>query len=119
MADTTAFENSPLSGSWTPNTTSPKEKWAERNRRSKERQRKARERNAEKQENTGKRNIQDNGIDFVPRNVNPFQNAAVSGFTGTVAICINGTPYYIDIAYDDSIGPYSIPTGPNYEITEP
>ena len=46
-------------------------------------------------------------------------NNGIEAFNGTVAICINGTPYYIDIAYDDNIGPYAIATGENYPITEP
>jgi hypothetical protein len=37
----------------------------------------------------------------------------------SVLICINGSPYWIDIPYDDSTGAYDGTGDPNYEIEEP
>jgi hypothetical protein len=38
------------------------------------------------------------------------------GFNGSVLICINGEPYYIDIPYDESIGAYPGADGANFTI---
>jgi hypothetical protein len=40
-------------------------------------------------------------------------------FNGSVLICINGDPYYIDIPYDSETGPYSPSSGANFPITAP
>ena len=103
-------------------TRSPKEKQAERNAEAKERQRKARERNALRDDNTGNRPINDNGIDEVPRRSNPYFESGTGSdieFNGSVLICINGSPYYIDIPYDSDTGAYAAASGANFPITEP
>ena len=38
------------------------------------------------------------------------------GFNGSVLICINGEPYYIDIPYNESIGAYPETDGANFTI---
>jgi hypothetical protein len=40
-------------------------------------------------------------------------------FNGTVGICVNGTPYWMDILYDDTAGLYAVTGDPNHEIPEP
>jgi hypothetical protein len=40
-------------------------------------------------------------------------------FNGSVIICINGSPFYIDIPYDSDTGVYAISDGANYPITAP
>lgn len=41
-------------------------------------------------------------------------------FNGTVILCINGNPYYINIAYDADKGPYSTDgNDPDFPILEP
>ena len=40
-------------------------------------------------------------------------------FNGTVGICINGEPYYINIAYDDERGAYDVSEGEDFPIDEP
>lgn len=40
-------------------------------------------------------------------------------FNGSVLICINGTPYYINIPYDSERGPYAITDGADFPIGEP
>ena len=112
--DATTLNQPTVTQSWEPNTISPKEKWKQRNDESRKRQRRRREEIAKKDDNTGNRPINDNGIDAVPRN--PFPPVASIDFNGTVAICINGTPYYIDIEYDDSAGAYAVTNDPNFPI---
>mgnify|MGYP003644792114 FL=1 len=56
---------------------------------------------------TGKRSIQDNAVDFVDRDRIEEEGSSGSGFNGSVLICINGSPYYIDIPYDSETGPYA------------
>jgi hypothetical protein len=38
-------------------------------------------------------------------------------FNGSVIICINGSPKYIDIPYDSETGAYSISSGANFPIS--
>jgi hypothetical protein len=38
-------------------------------------------------------------------------------FSGSVIICINGSPKYIDIPYDSETGAYSISSGANFPIS--
>ena len=38
------------------------------------------------------------------------------GFNGSVLICINGSPYYIDIPYDSGTGAYEASEGANFPI---
>jgi len=40
-------------------------------------------------------------------------------FNGSVLLCINGEPYWIDIPYDDSTGPYDGEDTANFPITAP
>jgi len=40
-------------------------------------------------------------------------------FNGSVLICINGSPFYIDIPYDTTAGVYPLSDGANYPITAP
>ena len=40
-------------------------------------------------------------------------------FNGSVIICIDGSPFYIDIAFDSTAGVYQISDGANYPITAP
>ncbi len=40
-------------------------------------------------------------------------------FNGSVLICINGSPYYIDIPYDSDTGPYAQSEGANFPISAP
>jgi hypothetical protein len=40
-------------------------------------------------------------------------------FNGSVIICIDGEPFYIDIPYDATEGAYAISSGANYPITAP
>lgn len=40
-------------------------------------------------------------------------------FNGTVGICINGEPYYINIPYDDERGAYDVSEGEDFPIDEP
>jgi len=64
--------------------------------------------------------IQNDGIDRI---TSPIQdNSGSDGnveFNGSVLICINGDPYYIDIPYDSETGPYSPSSGANFPITAP
>lgn len=38
-------------------------------------------------------------------------------FNGSVLICINGSPYYIDIPYDSDTGVYAASEGANFPIS--
>ena len=40
-------------------------------------------------------------------------------FNGSVLICINGDPYYIDIPYDSDTGVYAASAGANFPISAP
>jgi len=40
-------------------------------------------------------------------------------FNGSVLICINGSPFYIDIPYDSDTGVYPSSDGANFPITAP
>jgi hypothetical protein len=40
-------------------------------------------------------------------------------FNGSVLICINGSPYYIDIPYDSDTGVYAASAGANFPISAP
>ena len=61
--------------------------------------------------------VQDDGVD----NVDSSNDGSVGGggveFNGSVLICINGSPYYIDIPYDSETGPYAPGSGANFPIT--
>jgi len=64
--------------------------------------------------------IQNDGIDRI---ASPIQDGSGSDgnveFNGSVLICINGDPYYIDIPYDSETGPYASSSGANFPITAP
>jgi hypothetical protein len=70
---------------------------------------------------TGKRSIQDNAVDFVDRDRIEGEGGSDGNveFNGSVLICINGDPYYIDIPYDSETGPYASSSGANFPITAP
>lgn len=55
--------------------------------------------------------IQNDGIDKFEE-----ENAGVE-FNGSVLICIKGSPYWIDIPYDESTGPYDGTGDANFPIT--
>jgi len=62
--------------------------------------------------------IQDDGID----NVDSSDDGNSGGggvFDGSVLICINGSPYYIDIPYDSGTGAYAASEGANFPINAP
>ena len=66
---------------------------------------------------TGERNLQDTAPDFVSRDrVEEGGGGVGGGFNGSVLICIDGEPYYIDIPYDKSIGAYPGADGANFTI---
>lgn len=69
---------------------------------------------------TGKRNLLDDVVDFVPRNpLGDDDSSSNVEFNGSVIICINGSPFYIDIPYDSTTGVYAISGGANFPITAP
>lgn len=67
--------------------------------------------------------IGDDGIDAIGRGASPEGGGGGGGgdieFNGSVLICINGSPYYIDIPYDSDTGAYAAASGANFPITEP
>jgi hypothetical protein len=64
---------------------------------------------------TGKKNIQDDGIDFPERDV-PDEEEGGIDFNGSLRICRNGEPYWIDISFDKDVGAYSGSQNPNFPI---
>jgi len=58
--------------------------------------------------------IQDDGIDNVDSSVGGDSSSVE--FNGSVLICINGSPYYIDIPYDSGTGAYEASEGANFPI---
>ena len=64
--------------------------------------------------------VQDDGIDNVDSSDdgNSNSNSSVE-FNGSVLICINGSPHYIDIPYDSNTGAYAASGGANFPIDEP
>jgi len=75
------------------------------------------------------RNKDDDESDILQRGIDQFnapESTPESGgvarnleFNGSVLICINGSPYYIDIPYDTDTGVYAESAGANFPITEP
>jgi len=59
--------------------------------------------------------IQDDGIDNVNSSDDDDSGGGVE-FNGSVLICINGSPYYIDIPYDSDTGAYAASGGANFPI---
>lgn len=70
-------------------------------------------RQAKDQENTG--------IDETGGGTNSTPKPALGGveFNGSVLICINGSPYYINIPYDATKGAYASSEGADFPIEEP
>lgn len=58
------------------------------------------------------------GIDKIGSSDIPASGGDVE-FNGSVLICINGSPYYIDIPYDSDTGAYAASDGANFPIEEP
>ena len=67
---------------------------------------------------TGKRNLLDDAVDFVSRDSLEDGDDSID-FNGSVLICIDGKPFYIDIPYDPTTGVYSESNGANFPITAP
>ena len=63
--------------------------------------------------------IQNDGIDSLESPPDEEEEGANIEFNGSVLICINGSPYYIDIPYDSDTGPYPSADGANFPIEEP
>ena len=61
--------------------------------------------------------IQDDGIDNVDSSGDDGGGSVE--FNGSVLICINGSPYYIDIPYDSGTGAYAASEGANFPISAP
>tara|TARA_R110000796_G_scaffold26139_2_gene72948 strand:+ start:276 stop:734 length:459 start_codon:yes stop_codon:yes gene_type:complete len=66
---------------------------------------------------TGKRNLLDDAVDFIPRDPSGDDDSIT--FNGSVLICIDGKPFYIDIPYDPTTGVYLESNGANFPITAP
>lgn len=76
-------------------------------------------------------NKQDYESDILQRGIDQFtapeattESSSGSGsgnveFNGSVLICINGSPFYIDIPYDSDTGVYPSSNGANFPITAP
>jgi hypothetical protein len=62
--------------------------------------------------------IANKGIDVI-KGSTTVVDAGGEEFNGSVLICINGSPYYIDIPYDSNTGPYAAADGANFPITAP
>ena len=62
------------------------------------------------------------GIDKIGSSNIPASGGGGGGdieFNGSVLICIDGSPYYIDIPYDSDTGPYAPSAGANFPISAP
>jgi len=62
--------------------------------------------------------IEDSGIDTLGAGASSASDSSVE-FNGSVLICINGSPFYIDIPYDSDTGVYPSSDGANFPITAP
>jgi len=64
--------------------------------------------------------IEDAGIDTLGGGGGASSDGGSSvEFNGSVLICINGSPFYIDIPYDSDTGVYPSSDGANFPITAP
>ena len=61
--------------------------------------------------------ISNDGIDQIGVDDNDGESASSVEFNGSVLICINGFPFYIDIPYDSNTGVYPSSDGANFPIT--
>jgi len=59
------------------------------------------------------------GIDVIKGGTSDADGGSDIEFNGSVMICINGSPYYIDIPYDSDTGAYAASGGANFPITQP
>ena len=57
------------------------------------------------------------GIDKIGSSDIPASGGGDVEFNGSVLICINGSPYYIDIPYDSDTGVYAASEGANFPIS--
>tara|TARA_R110001592_G_scaffold3662_1_gene21036 strand:+ start:958 stop:1467 length:510 start_codon:yes stop_codon:yes gene_type:complete len=62
--------------------------------------------------------IEDAGIDTLGAGASSESDSSVE-FNGSVIICIDGVPFYIDIPYDSATGVYPSSDGANFPITAP
>ena len=62
-------------------------------------------------------NMTETGVQSIPRD--SLEDVDSIDFNGSVLLCINGAPFYIDIPYDPTTGVYSESNGANYPITAP
>ncbi len=62
--------------------------------------------------------IEEAGIDALGAAASSASDSSVE-FNGSVLICINGLPFYIDIPYDSDAGVYPSSDGANFPITAP
>ena len=63
--------------------------------------------------------IEDAGIDTLGAGEASSASDSSVEFNGSVIICIDGSPFYIDIPYDSDTGVYPSSDGANYPITAP
>ncbi len=63
--------------------------------------------------------ISQDGVDSSVEHGGSGGGGGGSTFNGSVLICINGSPYWIDIPYDDETGPYDGTGDANHPITAP
>ena len=63
--------------------------------------------------------ISNDGIDQFGADDDEEEETSNVEFNGSVIICIDGVPFYIDIPYDPTAGVYAISDGANFPITAP
>jgi len=63
--------------------------------------------------------IEEAGIDTLGGSGASSDGGSSVEFNGSVIICINGVPFYIDIPYDPTAGVYPFDDGANYPINIP
>ncbi len=63
--------------------------------------------------------IEEAGIDTLGAGEASSSSDSSVEFNGSVLICINGLPFYIDIPYDPTAGVYPFDDGANYPINIP
>tara|TARA_R110000851_G_scaffold188422_1_gene338467 strand:- start:104 stop:619 length:516 start_codon:yes stop_codon:yes gene_type:complete len=63
--------------------------------------------------------IEEAGIDTLGAGEASSASDSSVEFNGSVLICINGSPFYIDIPYDSDAGVYPSSDGANFPITAP
>ena len=63
--------------------------------------------------------ISNDGIDQFGADDDEEEETSNVEFNGSVIICIDGVPFYIDIPYDSATGVYPSSDGANFPITAP